>query len=147
MIKGRQAVPCEPAAHSSLVLLKKYACVTTLLKSLDTDIKKKASVFTKEELDKFIGAKELGISYWIVGKAIVLCAFFGGLWHAELMNLKLERVVSTKNGVSVNHNRAKQRSDKLEAKFLTPRVSKLGQLDHRGLTKGVRGWDLFIRPF
>ena len=110
--------------------LKKYARVTTLLKSMDTDIKKKASVFTKEELDKFIGAKELGTPYWIVRKGIVLCSFFGGLRHAELMDLKLERVVSTKNGVSVTHNRAKQRSDKLEAKFLIPRASNQGQLDY-----------------
>ena len=40
--------------------LKKYARVTSLLKSMDTDIKKKAGVFTKEELDKFIGAEDLG---------------------------------------------------------------------------------------
>ena len=60
----------------------------------------------------------------------MLCAFFGGLRHAELMDLKLERVVSTKNGVSVTHNRAKQRSDKLEAKFLIPRASSEGQLEN-----------------
>lgn len=60
----------------------------------------------------------------------MLCAFFGGLRHAELMELKLERVVSTKNGVCVTHNRAKQRSDKLEAKFLIPRASSEGQLDY-----------------
>ena len=48
--------------------LKKYARVTSLLKSMDTDIKKKAGVFTKEELDKFIGAEDLGTPYWIVCK-------------------------------------------------------------------------------
>ena len=48
--------------------LKKYARVTSLLKSMDTDIKKKAGVFSKEELGKFIGAEDLGTPYWIVRK-------------------------------------------------------------------------------
>ena len=48
--------------------LKKYARVTSLLKSMDTDIKKKAGVFSKEELDNFIGAEDLGTPYWIVHK-------------------------------------------------------------------------------
>ena len=50
-------------------------------------------------------------------------AYFGGLRHIELFNLTLEKIVSASTGVIVTHNRAKQRSDRLESKFLIPRVS------------------------
>ena len=35
--------------------MKEYHRVTNLLKSYDVDIKKKAKVFSKEELDRFVG--------------------------------------------------------------------------------------------
>lgn len=49
-------------------------------------------------------------------------AYFGGLRHIELMDLTVEKTVSGPKGVTVTHNRAKQRSDKLESKFLIPRA-------------------------
>ena len=40
----------------------------------------------------------------------------------EAENLQLEDFVSTKDGVEITHNRAKQRSDCLVSKFLVPRT-------------------------
>jgi hypothetical protein len=62
-------------------------------------------------------------------QVVVVFSFFGGLRHTEVMDLSLERIVSNKKGVTVSHNRAKQRSDKLEAKFLVPRALQQGDLD------------------
>ena len=85
------------------------------------DIKKKAKVFSKEELDRFIGDMYLGTPYWCVRKAVVITTYFGGLRKTELESLELEKIVSTPLGIEVTHARAKQRSDCKETKFLIPR--------------------------
>ena len=101
--------------------MKDYHRVTNLLKSYDVDIKKKAAVFSKEELDRFVGDVYLGTPYWCVRKAVVITTYFGGLRKTELESLELEKIVSTPLGIEVTHARAKQRSDCKETKFLIPR--------------------------
>ena len=101
--------------------LKTFLRVTILLKSFDTDIKKKAAVFSRDEVNTFLISPEVMTPYWLVRKVIVIISVFGGLRHTELMVLSLEKIVSSKEGVTVTHDRAKQRSDKRESKFLIPR--------------------------
>ena len=48
--------------------LKQYSRVTSLLKSFDTDIKKKAKTFSKEEFDNFVGSTAFSSPYWLVRK-------------------------------------------------------------------------------
>ena len=48
--------------------LKQYPRLTTLLKSFNTDIKKRAEIFTKEEIDTFVFSHELTTPYWQVRK-------------------------------------------------------------------------------
>ena len=51
-----------------LILLKNYSRVTTLLKSFDTDVKKKATTFSKDEFDLFVGSADYSTPYWLVRK-------------------------------------------------------------------------------
>ena len=51
--------------------LKAYVRVTTLIKSYDTDVKRKAKVFIKEDFDRFLAAQDLGTPYWLVRKVIL----------------------------------------------------------------------------
>jgi integrase len=109
--------------------LKKFPRVTSLLKAYDTDVKKKAAVFSKDDLDAFVDNSDLSTPYWLVRKVVVILAFFGGLRHCESMDLKLERFSACPDGVYVTHARAKQRSDKTESKFLIPRAKTHGETD------------------
>ena len=52
---------------------------------------------------------------------MIILAYFGGLRHTELMDLELEKIVQKEGGILITHSRAKQRSDKLETRFLVPR--------------------------
>ena len=52
--------------------LQKHPRLTTLLKSFDTDIKKKAALFEMEELGVFVVSQELTTPYWLVRKVEVL---------------------------------------------------------------------------
>ena len=52
----------------------------------------------------------------------MILAFFGGLRHTETMDLVIEHFQSNPEGVYVTHQRAKQRSDKRNSKFLVPRT-------------------------
>jgi len=63
--------------------LQKYPRITSLLKSYDTDIKKKAPVFDTEDLETFVRSEKLSTPYWLVRKVIMIVAFFGGLRHTE----------------------------------------------------------------
>lgn len=53
----------------------------------------------------------------------MILAYFGGLRHNELMNLQLEKMRISEDGVTVTHERSKQRSDKKSTNFLIPRTS------------------------
>ena len=48
--------------------LKNYSRVTMLLKSFDTDVKKKATTFSKDEFDLFVGSVDYSTPYWLVRK-------------------------------------------------------------------------------
>ena len=48
--------------------LKYYVRVTNLLKSYDVDIKKKAEVFTPEDIKSFVENKDVCSPYWLVRK-------------------------------------------------------------------------------
>ena len=83
----------------------------------------KAEIFDGDELDSFINDADYNSPYWLVRKAIVFVALFGGLRQIECIDLKLEKFVNTDEGVYVVHQIAKQRSDKKETKFLIPKTS------------------------
>ena len=95
--------------------------IVTLIKSFEGAPKKKAAIFTVEELKAFCSSEELEGGYWLVRKAIVILAYFGGLRLTEAMNLVLEKIVVRRNkGMRVYHSRSKQRTDKLATKFDVP---------------------------
>ena len=50
--------------------LQKHPRITSLLKSYDTDVKKKAAVFSQEEVDTFIKSDLITTPYWQVRKVI-----------------------------------------------------------------------------
>ena len=92
--------------------LKQYCRVTSLIKSFDVDIKTKARVFSALDINMFVLDPEISSPYWLVRKATVCLAYYGGLRLVETMNLKIEMCESTPAGVYVTHMQAKQRSDK-----------------------------------
>ena len=102
------------------VALKTMPRVGALIKSFDTDTKRKAAIFSLEELKTFCSDPELSGAYWEVRKAIAIVAYFGGLRLAEIMEVELEKFKITAAGIVVTHSRAKQRSDKRETKFCIP---------------------------
>ena len=62
--------------------------ITTLLKSFNSDVKKKTNVFTREELEKFI--KECSNEpCWLVRKVRIILSYFGGLRQTEAMDVKV----------------------------------------------------------
>lgn len=113
--------------------LQTFPRITTLLKSYDIDIKKKALTFTSEDIEQFINNSALVGPYWMVRKVTVIFAFFGGLRHTEAMDLELEKFSTSPEGVYVVHRRAKQRSDKQSSRFLIPRGS--GSTDYAALVE------------
>ena len=57
---------------------------------------------------------------FIFFKVIIFLAYFRGLRHVELMDLKIEKMVKKNDVMLVTQCRLKQRSDKQETKFLVP---------------------------
>ena len=84
------------------------------------DIKKKAAVFTPEELKRFCESEDLQGGYWEVRKAIVALAYFGGLRLVEAMSLEVEKISPGPEGLDVIHDRAKGRTDKPSTKYTVP---------------------------
>ena len=82
--------------------LKQYYRVTSLIKSFD--------------INKFLEDREISSPFWLVRKACVSVAFYGGLRLSEVMNLKIEKFQSTAEGIYVTHMRSKQRSDKQDSR-------------------------------
>ena len=62
--------------------------LTSLIKSFDTDMKKKAPVFDMDDLTRFL-SKEMTTPYWLVRKLVIIFAHFGGLRLTEVMDLKV----------------------------------------------------------
>ena len=92
-------------------------------------MRKKAAVFTLQELIRFCEAPELNGPYWEVRKTIAILAYFGGLRFSELLELELERFTITSKGFVITHERAKQRSDKSESCFPIPKSKDPGSFD------------------
>ena len=86
--------------------LQSFPRITTLLKSFDSDIKRKAGVFESSDIQTFIESTK-NVPYWKVRKVVIILAYFGGLRHIELMDLKLEKIVQNEGGILVTHARAK----------------------------------------
>ena len=88
--------------------LQTYPSLISLIKSYDVDIKKKANFFTKEDIAEFVRNESLSDAYWLVRKALVVIAYFGGLRHAEVMSLSLENLCSEPEGVWISYQRTEQ---------------------------------------
>ena len=101
--------------------LKGYPRVTAQIKAFDVNIKKKAAIFSKDDLDSFIGDVNFSTPYWIVRKAVAICCYFGGLRKSEAETLDLEKITFGRSGITITHSRSKQRSDIQETKLLIPR--------------------------
>ena len=69
--------------------LNKYQRLKSMIKSYDTDTKKKANVFSNEDIARFFRA-DLPDKYWLVRRAICVLAYFGGLRLIEIMNLQVK---------------------------------------------------------
>jgi hypothetical protein len=93
--------------------------LTLLIKGFNDDVKQKAAIFDDAVLKKFMVSRR-NIAYWLVRQAICIVSFFGGLRHQECMGLELEKIQRSKEGYIITHNRVKQRSDKLESRFIVP---------------------------
>ena len=103
--------------------IKTHPRIMTMIKSFEGAPKKKAAIFTAEELRAFCEAPELDGAYWIVRKAVVVLAYFGGLRLVEAMNLVIEKIQDKKDGsIQVKHCRSKQRTDKENSKFDVPTI-------------------------
>ena len=100
---------------------------------MQTDVKKKADVFTTNDIINFIRDDTIRTPYWLVRKVVVILAFFGGLRLKETLDLDLEKIESTPAGVFVTHQRCKQRTDQKDSKFLIPRAKKDGDVDYAGV--------------
>ena len=89
--------------------LQDYPRLTSYLKTFNgVDEKKKSDIFSSEELNAFISSPELDDAYWLVRKAVVILAYYGGLRHNEVMNLELQNFSSAIEGVYVIHTPGKQ---------------------------------------
>ena len=97
--------------------LKQYCRVTSLIKSLDVDLKTKSRVFYALDINKFELDPEISSPYWLVRKTTNCLAFYGGLRHVETMNLKIEMCESIPAGVYVTHMQAKHQSDKRNTRY------------------------------
>ena len=102
--------------------LNQYCRVTALLNSYDTDIKKKANIFSTDDINRFVNWDKIATPYWMVRQVLVCLAYYGGLRHSELMGLRVEMCESSPEDVFLTHMRSKQRSDKRNSKFLVPRT-------------------------
>ena len=116
--------------HKYSFNMNKYPRISARIKVWQSeDVKKKAAIFTPEELKQFCESEELQGGYWEVRKAIVALAYFGGLRLVEAMSLELEKISPTDKGFDVVHERAKGRSDKPNSKYSVPtkKVPKEGE--------------------
>ena len=85
------------------------------------DMVKKASIFTSEDINKFLFSKSLPQGrYWLVRRAYVTVAYFGGLRCMEMHNIDLEDLEETSEGFYITINRTKQGGKSSQSKFLVP---------------------------
>ena len=101
--------------------LQDFPRITRILKTFDTDIKKKAMCFESEDMANFVKNESYSSPYWLVRKVVLILSFFGGLRHQEVSQLELQNCNLTEEGIYITHFRVKQRSDKTSQRFLVPR--------------------------
>ena len=99
--------------------LQDLSRLTLLIKGFNDDVKQKAAIFDDAVLKEFMLSRK-NDSYWLVRQAICIVSFFGGLRYQECMDLVLEKIQRGKDGYVITHKRVKQRSDKLETRFIVP---------------------------
>jgi len=107
--------------------LQQYANLTVLMKSYDTDVKQTATLFSLDQIEQFLTKEGLNSPYWMMRKAVVLLAYFGGLKVIELADLKIENITSDSvNGILVKFKRSNEKSSKRETLFRIPRITENG---------------------
>jgi hypothetical protein len=85
----------------------------------DEDNKHKAAIFDVMVLKRSL-PEEMNSAYREVRQAIPITAYSGGLWMTECLDLKLEQIIRSREGYTINHTRARQRTDKMSTKYLLP---------------------------
>jgi hypothetical protein len=70
-------------------------------------------------LKRFLN-KEMNLAFWEVRQAIATTNIYEGLRLTECLDLKLKQMIRSKEGYTITHIRAKQRTDKMLTKFLVP---------------------------
>lgn len=82
-------------------------------------------MFTTEDINRFLFDDSLvpNERYWLVRKAYVVVAFFGGLRCMEMHNIDIEDLVEDQaQGILVTAKRAKQGGKPSQSKFLVPKA-------------------------
>ena len=67
--------------------LQKHPRITSLLKSYDTDVKKKAAVFSQEDVDSFVKSKLITTPYWLVRKVLLTVGLQLSKWLISLAGI------------------------------------------------------------
>lgn len=70
-------------------------------------IKKKAKIFTTEEVNDFMTQAPNENRYWLVRKACVMFSLFGGLRGEELRSIDRSKVKPVTNGFEVTYKVSK----------------------------------------
>ncbi len=101
------------------VKLQSLPRVTMFIKGFEKDTKHKAAILDEVALKRYL-TKEMASAFWEVRQVIAITAFFRGLHLRDCLDLKLEQMIRSKEGYAITHTRAKQRTEKIPAKFLVP---------------------------
>jgi hypothetical protein len=67
-----------------------------------------------------VGDHNLSSNYWLVRKVVAGMAYFGGLRSIELLNLQIQDLTNTPEGIYVDLFRAKQRDTEESSRYLFP---------------------------
>ncbi len=70
-------------------------------------------------LKRFL-TKEMDLALWEVRQAIATTTIYEGLRLTECLDLKLKQIIRSKEGYTITHIRAKQRTEKMLTKLLVP---------------------------
>ena len=82
--------------------MRNYPMVLSYLKSLTKEVKS-TTLFTTDDIDRFLSMDHLASPYWMARKVVVMLAVFGGMTGLDVSKLYFESVQSAKEGVLVNN--------------------------------------------
>ena len=82
--------------------MRNYPMVLSYLKSLTKEVKS-TTLFTTDDIDRFLSLDHLASPYWMARKVVVMLAVFGGMTGIDISKLYFESVQSAKEGVLVNN--------------------------------------------